>query len=87
MVKQMVVKVPHVHGYISASMVELMGEMVGVGVWGYEKLWTARYLPGLPVFGTHESSDDWKGPMCLNLQACAWSNVTPFPKLVGDHLL
>ena len=63
MVKQMVAKVPHVQGYMSASMELLMEATSGVGVRGKEKLWTARYLPGFPALGTHDRGDDWKGPI------------------------
>ena len=61
--KQIVSKVPHVHGYWSASMAALIDVMVGVAERGKEKLWTAWNLPGFPGLGTHESGDDWKGPM------------------------
>ena len=40
--EQIVSKVPHVHGYRSASMEALIDEMVGVGKRGKEKLWTAH---------------------------------------------
>jgi hypothetical protein len=46
---------------------ELMEVVCAEGVWGAEKLWTARNFPGLPGFGMMESGDDWKGPMSFSI--------------------
>jgi hypothetical protein len=62
MSKATVVKVPHVQGKLSLSMWELMEVASGEGVWGKEKLWTARNFPGLEALGTKDSGDVWKGP-------------------------
>ena len=48
--------VPHVHGYKSVSMVELI-ELIPLKLRGYERFWIRRNLPGLPAFGTKERGD------------------------------
>jgi hypothetical protein len=57
MIKVTVLKVPHVQGNLSDSMAELMDAKCVWGVWGAEKLWTARNLPVFPGFGIMESGD------------------------------
>ena len=54
--------VPQVHGNSSLLMRELIDLASGEGLCGKEKLWTARYLPGLEAFGTNDSGEVWKGP-------------------------
>jgi hypothetical protein len=65
--KAMVLKVPHVHGNLSDSMAELMDANSMWGVWGAEKLCTARNLPVFPGFAMMESGDVWKGPMSVSV--------------------
>src|SRR5579872_4171799 len=55
-------KVPHVQGKSSEFRCELM-EGVGVLECGKDRFWIRRYLPGLPVFGTKDSGEDWNGPI------------------------
>ena len=62
MSKATVEKVPQVHGKSSQLMWELMDVTSEEGMCGWEKLWTARYVPGLVVLGTRDKGDDWKGP-------------------------
>jgi hypothetical protein len=63
--RQMVEKVPQVHGYKFESIEELIEEIPkdGFGLRGKERFWMSLYLPGLPGFGTMERGEVWKGPM------------------------
>ena len=62
MIRATVVKVPHVHGKLLLSMRELMDVTSADGSCGWEKLWTAWYLPGFDVFTTRDSGEVWNGP-------------------------
>ena len=55
-------KVPQVQEKLSLLMWELMDVALGEGSCRWEKLCTARYMPGFDVFGTKDSREDWKGP-------------------------
>ena len=64
--RDMVEKVPHVHGYSEESMAALMDEIGDDGVCGKEKSCTRRNLPGLPGLGMMVNGDVWKGPMAAS---------------------
>jgi len=64
MMRQIVEKVPHVHGKSCELMVELIDEIRFVEDWRrWEKSCTVRYFPGFPGLGTRERGEDWKGPI------------------------
>ena len=54
---EIVWKVPQVHGNSSELREELM-DGVGVLLWGKERFWISRYLPGFPDLGTRDRGDD-----------------------------
>ena len=82
MSRQMVAKVPQVHGNLLESMNELIEGLglSGDGVRGKEKFWIMRKCPGFAGFGMMEMGEDWKGPSscsrmsCENGPACAMAS-------------
>ena len=62
MSRETVENVPQVQEYSLLSMWELMEVALWRGSCGWEKLCTARNLPGFDVLGTRERGEDWKGP-------------------------
>src|SRR5580698_2316198 len=62
MVVQMVSKVPHVHGKFDDIMSALIARMASLFVYGAEKFWMIRYLPGFCGLGMMDTGDVWNGP-------------------------
>ena len=69
------------------SMWELMDVALGEGSCGWEKLWTARYLPGFEVFGNKGQRgglERAQGP--LQFAPREWADVTASFKLTIDDV-
>ena len=62
-------KVPQVQGKSSEFSWELI-EGMGRLVWGYERFWMRRYLPGFPALGTSERGEDWNGLISIPSSSC-----------------